>query len=75
MANARGSIVRENAMMPHEESDQVLADYRERLFGFQLSMAMARKMLTEHLITPQEYADIDTILTKKHGISSSSIFR
>lgn len=75
MANARGSIVRENAMTPPGENDQVLADYRERLFGFQLSMAIARKMLTENLITPQEYADIDTILTKKHGVSSSSIFR
>ena len=75
MANARGSIVRENAMMPHGGNDQALADYKERLFGFQLSMAMARKMLMENLITPQEYADIDTILTKKHGVSSSSIFR
>ena len=75
MANARESIVRENAMTPHEENDQVLADYRARLFGFQLSMALARKMLSENLITSQEYADIDTILTKKHGVSSSSIFR
>ena len=62
-------------MTSHGENDQVLAAYRARLFGFQLSMAMARKMLTEGLITPQEYADIDTILTKKHGVSSSSIFR
>lgn len=50
-------------------------EYRRRLFSFQLSMSVARKMLSEGLITQQEYADIDTILTKKHGVSSSSIFR
>ena len=75
MANARESIVRENATTTQDANDQVLADYRARLFGFQLSMALARKMLSENLITSQEYADIDAILTKKHGVSSSSIFR
>ena len=45
------------------------------VLGYKSAMAQARRMLTEAIITEDEYAKIDTILADKYGLSSCSIFR
>lgn len=47
----------------------------KRLFAYQMAMALARSMRSKGLISAKEYAKIDTIIAKKYGISSCSIFR
>lgn len=38
-------------------------------------MSLANEMLTKNVISQEEYAVIDTIMTKKYGVTSSTIFR
>ena len=38
-------------------------------------MTLARNMLQRGIINEDDYRKIDTIIAKKHGISSCSIFR
>lgn len=45
------------------------------LFQYQTVMAWVRNLLNQSLITRKEYAKIDTIMVKKYGVSSCSIFR
>lgn len=52
-----------------------MSDYDKRLFAYQMAMALARSMRSKGLISAKEYAKIDTIIAKKYGISSHSIFR
>lgn len=52
-----------------------MSDYDKQLFAYQTAMALARRMLSKGLISEEEYAEIDTIIAKKYGISSCSIFR
>ena len=52
-----------------------MSDYVKRLFAYQMAMALARSMRSKGLISAKEYAKIDTIIAKKYGISSCSIFR
>ncbi len=52
-----------------------MSEYEKALWSYQTAMAMARKMLSQGIITEKEYAKIDTIIAKKYGISSCSIFR
>ncbi len=47
----------------------------DNLFRYQTVMAWVRSLLEKSLITRKEYAKIDTIMTKKYGVSSCSIFR
>lgn len=39
------------------------------------TMSLARSMRSQGIISDKEYAKIDTIIAKKYGISSYSIFR
>lgn len=50
-------------------------DYRCRLESYLASMLQAKRMLAMGIITPEDYANIDTIIAKKYGISSCSIYR
>jgi hypothetical protein len=47
----------------------------DKLFRYQTVMAWVRNLLNQSLITRKEYAKIDTIMAKKYGVSSCSIFR
>lgn len=47
----------------------------EKNIGYRRSMAMVKAMLSEGVINLKEYAEIDTIMAKKYGLSSCSIFR
>ena len=52
-----------------------MTDYEKRLMAYQTAMALARSMCSKGIISAKEYAKIDTIMAKKYGISSFSIFR
>ena len=52
-----------------------MSEYEEALWRYQTAMALARKMLSQGIITEKEYEKIDTIIAKKYGVSSCSIFR
>lgn len=70
------STVQGSALLrPGAEDQKAMADHMDRVFSHQVAMSVARSMLSQGLISEKEYNDIDTILTKKHGLSSSSIFR
>jgi len=47
----------------------------EQITLYRTTMAMVKKMLDEGLITLEEYAEIDTIIAKKYGLNSSTIYR
>lgn len=46
-----------------------------QFFQYQTVMAWMRSLLEKSVITKSEYAKIDTMMAKKYGISSCSIFR
>lgn len=50
-------------------------DLNERILAYQIAMSLARSMLSRGIITEEEYRKIDTIMTRKYGLSSSTIFR
>ncbi len=52
-----------------------MTDYEKRLMAYQTAMALARSMRSKGIISAKEYVKIDTIIAKKYGISSCSIFR
>lgn len=49
--------------------------YRAKLEDYLASMLQAKKMLYAGILTPEDYAEIDTIIAKKYGISSCSLYR
>ena len=52
-----------------------MSEYEKALWSYQIAMALARKMLSQGIITEKEYEKIDAIIARKYGISSCSIFR
>ena len=50
-------------------------EQKKSLESYLVSMSVIAEMLREGIITEEEYADIDTIIANKHGISSCSIYR
>ena len=57
------------------ESGPQMREYEKPLWSYQIAMALARKMLSQGIITEKEYEKIDAIIARKYGISSCSIFR
>lgn len=47
----------------------------QRLTTYQTAMTLARNMLQRGIINEDDYRKIDTIIAKKHRVSSCSIFR
>ena len=45
------------------------------VFGYKIAMALANEMLNQGIITEKDYGKIDTIMAKKYGLNSYSIFR
>ena len=59
-----------------EGSVAVMNDaYRERLEQYLASMLQTKQMLSMGILTLEDYATIDTIMAKKYGISSCSLYR
>lgn len=50
-------------------------EFFERLTAYKTAMSLARDMLRQGIISQGDYAEIDTIMTKKYGLSLDSIFR
>ncbi len=50
-------------------------DFFQRLASYKAAMSLAKGMLRQGVISAKEYAEIDTIMTKKYGLSLVSIFR
>ena len=49
-------------------------DYHDALLHYKTAIEQAKTLLARTVITPEEYAIIDTNLRKKYGIFSCSIF-
>ena len=49
--------------------------YRANLESYLASMLQAKKMLSQGVLTPEDYIKIDTIIAEKYGISSCSLYR
>ena len=47
----------------------------DKMYRYQMVMSWVHSLLTKSLITKAEYAKIDTMMAKKYGVSSCSIFR
>ena len=50
-------------------------DYLTRVFNYKTFMSIVGDMLKQGIISKDEYVKIDTIMLKKYGISSCSIYR
>lgn len=49
------------------------ADYKDRLVAYRTTMSLAGGMLSEGIITGEDYDQIDRIVAKMKGLSLSSI--
>ena len=49
-------------------------NYRNRLESYLASMLQAKQMMSMGILTPEDYAAIDTIMNEKYGISSCSLY-
>ena len=50
-------------------------EYRAKMEAYLSSMAQFKKMLSMGILTPDDYAIINTIIAKKYGISLCSLYR
>lgn len=50
-------------------------DYLYKVSAYRRTMSFVKSMKVRGIISEKEYDKIDTIMTKKYGISSVSIFR
>lgn len=53
----------------------MMQNYRSRLERYLAAILQAKRMLSMGILTPQDYAKIDTRMAGKYGISSCSIYR
>ena len=53
----------------------MMQDYRSRLERYLAAMSQAKRMLSMGILTPEDYAKIDTKIAEKYDISSCSIYR
>lgn len=49
-------------------------DLYMRILDYRTAMAVIAKLLNDGVISAKEYDKIDTIMTKKYGVNSSTIF-
>ena len=78
MGTKGANIAAMDATLPtaSERSVVVMNDgYRAKLESYLASMIQAKRMLTMGILTPKDYAKIDTIIADKYGISSCSLYR
>ncbi|WP_166554268.1 MULTISPECIES: SHOCT domain-containing protein [unclassified Neglectibacter] len=52
-----------------------MMEFFDRLVAYKAAMSLAAAMLRQGIISERDYAEIDTIMTKKYGLSLDSIFR
>lgn len=49
-------------------------ELRKRIIAYRTTMSVVQSMLNRGIITPEEYAKIDTIIAKMKGLDSCTIF-
>ena len=52
----------------------LMDDYLQSIIQYRIAMSMAKSMLNKGIITKEEYAKIDTIMTKNAELSLGTIF-
>lgn len=52
-----------------------MTEYERKITAYRMAMSVVKSMLKQGIITAEEYAIIDTIMAKKYGVSSCTIFR
>lgn len=50
------------------------SDLNKRVAAYRATMSLASEMLEKGIISAEEYAIIDTIMAKRYGLSSCTIF-
>ena len=50
-------------------------ELRNKILAFRTAVTLVRSMLIEGIIDSGEFAEIETLLAEKYGLSSSTIFR
>jgi len=50
-------------------------ELRARIERYRVTMSVAKEMREKGIISEDEYVKIDTIMAKKYGLSSSTIFK
>ena len=53
----------------------VMTEYERKIIAYRMAVSLAKSVLKQGIITAEEYAEIDTIMAKKYGVSSCTIFR
>ena len=49
-------------------------ELRDRIIAYRITMSIVKTLLEEGTISAEEYGKIDTIMTNKYGLNSSTIF-
>ena len=52
-----------------------MMEFFDRLVAYKAAMSLASAMFRRGIISEKDYSEIDTIMTKKYGLSLDSIFR
>ena len=74
-AKRNGFIAHGSAIQPLERLwVNLMDDYLQRIVRYRIAMSMAKSMLNKGIITEEEYAKIDTIMTKNAELSLGTIF-
>ncbi|MGN1456678.1 MAG: SHOCT domain-containing protein [Acutalibacteraceae bacterium] len=47
----------------------------DKVVAYRISMSVIKSMLKSNIITADEYAEIDTIIACKNGLTSFTVFR
>lgn len=50
-------------------------EFAKRLFTYNTTVVIMKRMLSDGVISEEEYNIIDTIIAEKYGFNSSSIYR
>lgn len=75
METQNGNTVQSNAIGKQSGKEPGNQMDEQALFCYQSTMAMARRMLSDGIITEKDYHKIDRIIAGKYGISLCSIYR
>ena len=68
-------IVQQLAMLRTETEAPMTEQLTRRVAAYRTAMSIIKEMLKQGLISADDYAKIDTKMTEKYGLKSSTIFR
>ena len=71
MATKTANTAAESVMLHPDKQDKYAPD---NLILYRTSLALYRNMMNEGILSEDDYCQIRTILNKKYGLSSDSIF-